>query len=59
MNISWSWWWCSLKETYDAKSWFYVIMRTNWKTHIEYDKQINERLSYITCNECDIVKVKT
>ncbi len=59
MNISQSWWWCSLKETYDARLWFYVIMRANWKTHIEYDEQMNEKLSCVTCNKCDTVKVET
>ena len=34
-------------------------MKVNWKTYIEYNEQINERLSCITCNECDTVEVKT
>jgi len=48
-----------LKETYDAKLWFYVIIKANWKIHIEYNEQMNERLSCVICNECDTVKVKT
>jgi len=48
-----------LKETYDAKSWSYVIMKTNWKTYIKYDKQMNERLNCVTCSECDTVEVET
>ncbi len=59
MNISQSWWWCLLKEIYDVKSWSYVIMKVNWKTHIEYDEQMNERLSCVTCSECDTVEVET
>ena len=34
-------------------------MKANWKTHIEYDEQMNVRLSCVTCNECDTVKVET
>ncbi len=29
------------------KSWSYVIMRATWKTYIEYDEQMNERLSCV------------
>jgi len=33
-------------------------MKTNGKTHIKYDEQMNERLSCVTCSECDIVAMQ-
>ncbi len=51
-SINWDWTYFDLDDDahwkrHMIRSWFYVIMKATWKTHIEYDEQMNERLSCV------------